>query len=86
MSELHSINLSSRNNLKITGIVDVGNFDENIIICKTEDETLCIKGQGLHIDRLDIESGLLDVSGVVHSLVYSAAGSKKESVWEKIFK
>ena len=56
----HSLMLDSRSNLVITGAEDVNGFNEETVSVRTTDGTLIIKGSGLHIDKLNLETG--DVS------------------------
>ena len=43
-----------------------------------------ICGQGLHIEKLDVESGMLELSGEVDSIKYGAGGNK--NMLKRLFK
>lgn len=86
MEKLHSINIDAREKLTANGIVDIKSFDENIIVGKTEEVAVSIKGENLHIDMLDLDSGKLEVTGVIDSVAYSKAYISNETIWEKLFK
>ena len=50
---------------------------------------LMIKGSELHVNRLTLEKGEVDVEGKIDSLTYSEAGgyqAKNESLLSKLFK
>ena len=51
---------------------------------------LMIKGSELHVNRLTLEKGEVDIDGKIDSLTYSEAGSgygnKSESLLSKLFK
>lgn len=67
----HRLSMEQRRECKITGVVDVSSFDENTILMETVDGMLTIKGENLHVGRLNLEKGEADVDGMVNSLVYT---------------
>lgn len=76
----HSLSLVNREKLTMTGVTEVLSFDDREIILSTEQGTLTLRGEGLHIRQLDLESGNFTVEGHVTSVVYSApmaAGSRR---------
>lgn len=76
---LHQINLINRRNGTISGVVDVLSFDENEILLDTTEGRLIIKGKNLHVGRLQLEQGEVDMDGEVESMVYSAKGQKTKN-------
>ena len=62
----HRITIQNRSSGTITGIVDVVSFDENTIVLDTDQGLLTIKGNGLHVSRLTLEKGEVDVDGTVY--------------------
>lgn len=48
---------------RITGIADVVSFDENTIVLDTDMGLLTLKGKELHVSRLTLEKGEVDVDG-----------------------
>ena len=64
----HRLILEQRRDCKITGVIDIHAFDENNILMETVDGMLTIKGNGLHVSRLNLEKGEADVDGRVDSL------------------
>ena len=68
----HKIVLNNRNLGNLTGILDVISFDENSIVLDTDMGLLTIKGKDLHVSRLTVEKGELEVEGQVDSLAYSS--------------
>ena len=68
----HKIVLNNRNQGNLTGILDVISFDENSIVLDTDMGLLTIKGKELHVSRLTVEKGELEVDGQVDSLIYSS--------------
>lgn len=72
---MHKINLNQRREGSINGVKDVKSFDEKTIVLETELGMLTIKGEELHVGRLTIEKGEIEITGRIDSLVYSEAGS-----------
>lgn len=88
-SKAHKILLTNRKTAAFTGILDVLSFDVSEILLETEQGMLLIKGNDLHVNRLTLEKGEVDVEGRIDSLAYSdAGGSKKtaESLLGRIFR
>lgn len=67
----HNLILENRQNLKISGVTDVESFDEEKITLITEEESLIVEGEGLHIQKLSVEEGEISIEGDVSSLIYS---------------
>ena len=76
---LHRLVLSDRHTGSVTGVNDVVSFDENEIVLDTEMGLLTIRGKELHVKRLTLEKGELDLEGQVDSLNYSSNGAFKRS-------
>ena len=84
----HRFNLEQRRDCKITGVIDIHAFDENTILMETVDGMLTIKGNGLHVSRLNLEKGEADVDGRVDSLAYSdknTLAKKGEGLLTRLF-
>lgn len=85
----HKVVLSNRRTCNLTGVNDVLSFDENEIILETEQGMLMIKGGELHVNRLTLDKGEVDVDGRIDSFTYSeqaGMGSKGESLLSRLFK
>jgi sporulation protein YabP len=87
-NKIQNIILENRNRLNVTGVIDVLNFDEEVITVVTELGILIIKGSDLHLNRFSLDNTELSVEGEINSLSYSdkKVGGKNESVFSKIFK
>lgn len=85
----HVVNMNDRKAAGITGVKDVRSFDDHEIILETECGILMIRGMDLHIGRLTLDKGEVDITGQMDSLVYSELkGFTKsgESVLKRLFK
>lgn len=85
----HRLELMNRDKGIVTGIQDVVAFDENQIVLDTDMGLLTVKGKGLHVSRLTLEKGEVDIEGTVDSLTYSSNDSFRrqgESLLARLFK
>ena len=85
----HRLMMINRSALSIGGIRDVVSFDENHVILDTDMGLLTMKGKDLHVSRLTLEKGEVDVDGTVDSLVYSSNDSYRksgESLFNRLFR
>lgn len=83
-SKKHTLMLDNRSRLVITGAEDVNGFNEDAVSIKTADGTLVVKGSGLHIDKLNLDTGDVSVEGKVNALQY--IGSASNSKLSKLFR
>lgn len=76
----HKVNLLNRGVGAITGVRDVKAFNEAEIVLETDMGMLSIKGADLHVTKLTLEKGEVEVDGTVDSFVYT---STKEPAAER---
>ena len=83
----HSILWDDRKKGSATGVTDVISFDENSIVLETEQGRLTVKGRDLHIARLMLEQGEVEMEGCMDSLTYSGSNpAKKGAVMKRLFR
>mgnify|MGYP001046528620 FL=1 len=85
----HKLMLTDRRTCTINGVNDVLSFDVNEILLETEQGMLMIKGNELHVSRLSLDKGEVDVDGRIDSFTYSenaGYGAKGESLIARLFK
>lgn len=85
----HKVMLNNRRTCTISGVVDVLSFDINEVLLETDLGMLMIKGNELHVSRLTLEKGEVDVEGQIDSLTYSESNGyagRGESFISKLFK
>lgn len=88
-SRVHKVVMTNRKNCTVNGVNDVLSFDVNEILLETEQGMLMIRGEGLHVSRLTLEKGEVDIDGKVDSFTYSDvanAGHKNESLFGRLFR
>lgn len=85
----HRINLINRQNCTINGVSDVLSFDVGEVLLETDQGMLMIRGSDLHVSRLTLEKGEVDVDGKIDSLTYSenvSVGGRAESLFARLFR
>lgn len=85
----HKLHMEERRKIQMTGISDVISFDLNKVVLDSDYGMITIKGADLHVNRLSVEKGELDVDGRVDAVTYSESGSyskNKESFFSRLLK
>ena len=85
----HKVLLVNRKTGAFSGVVDVLSFDVSEILLETEIGMLLIKGHDLHVNRLSLEKGEIDVEGRIDALTYSdvkTAGKQTGTLLGRLFK
>lgn len=82
---IHNIIMENREKISMSGIKKVDNFDEQSIILLTELGELTIKGENLHISKMDVDTGDLKVTGNIYGLIYNEP-QKSTSVFKRLLK
>ena len=83
----HSISLTERKNLVVSGVKKIDNFDSNEFLIETNLGYLQVKGSDLEIVKLDTYQGNVSIKGKINNLDYSDnTKSKEDSFISKLFK
>lgn len=88
-ARMHKMTMTNRRTCSINGVNDVLSFDIHEILLETEQGMLMIKGDDLHVNRLTLDKGEVDVDGKIDSFTYSdvsSASHKNESLLAKLFR
>lgn len=85
---IQNIILENRENLNITGVLDVLSFDDQIVILETELGLLTVKGENLRINKLSLDTTEVTINGEIYQLAYSEKNNMEKSggLLNKIFK
>ncbi len=75
----HRLTIENRASGTLTGIREVVSFDENQVILDTDMGLLTLKGKDLHVSRLTLEKGEVDLNGNIESLNYSSNEALRRS-------
>lgn len=85
----HSIAITERKNITLTGVKKIDNFDNEEFLMETNMGYLVIKGEELEIIKLDTFQGNVSIKGKINSLNYMETANKKnkeEGIFSKLFK
>ncbi|MBR2406127.1 MAG: sporulation protein YabP [Clostridia bacterium] len=82
----HLLSLSERRVLSVSGVQDVDSFDDTTVVIYTELGELTVKGNSLHIQRLNVETGDLSLEGLVESLTYTEVHSRSGGFFGRLFR
>ena len=88
-TRMHKVSMTNRRSCVIGGVNDVLSFDIHEILLETEQGMMMVKGTDLHVNRLNLEKGEVDLSGNIDSISYSDvhAGVKQgENLFSKLFR
>lgn len=67
----HKCLIFHRNKMELSGVSNVISFDANEIILTTQLGDLLIKGNDLHISKLNLEYSDVDIEGKIDAIIYS---------------
>ena len=85
----HKLVLNNRTASLVTGVKDVLSFDLNEVLLETEQGMLMVKGTDMHVNRLNLEKGEVDLAGNIDNISYSDihSGAKAgENLLSKLFR
>lgn len=81
----HELRLQDRVKLSVSGVQEVESFDENAVMLHTARGILIIRGEGLHLQTLSIDGGLVTVDGSIDALTYEEP-QKTGGFFRRIFR
>ncbi len=68
----HSVVMEDRRKIAVSAVNEVCEFDEAGVVMRVDGAMLTIKGKGLHVDALSVESGEAEVTGErIDSVTYT---------------
>lgn len=77
--EGHYIRIDNKEKIIISQVEDVDTFDENTLWANLKDGSIEISGEGLKVEKLDLNEGVLLLVGKVESVIYT----EKKRNWKK---
>ena len=72
------ITMHSRSELCVTGVDEVLNFDEQGVCLKSVDGQMMIEGEGIKIDTLDTDRGVVKLNGRINAIYYESDPEKNK--------
>lgn len=80
------LSLENRTRLSVTGVENVEGFSETSVALDTNLGRLVIKGEGLHISKLNVDDGGFSLDGKINSFEYLKKPTKHGSFFENLFR
>jgi sporulation protein YabP len=79
--KVQNLILENREKLSVSGVIDVESFNDETVVIDTELGVLVVRGEDLHINKLNIDSSELSIEGEIISCEYSdREGSKSKGL------
>ncbi len=73
-----NVTLQGRAKITVTGVSDVDSFDEHTVVLYTSLGILTIKGNDLHMNKLNVETGDLSIEGEIDGMAYAQQKTGKQ--------
>lgn len=74
----HRVAIYGRKQLTMEGVLHVDSFNESEITLETNMGVVLLKGNGLHITKLSLETGSLEAEGVFAAVQYAESKGKNK--------
>ena len=81
----HQVTLAEREKLTVTGVEEVESFDETEISMLTGEGKLTVSGEGMRIDRLNVDNGDVNILGSIRALRYEDHAPEK-GFWARLWR
>ncbi len=79
--KVQNIILENRERLTVSGVIDVESFNDESVIVDTELGILVVRGEDLHINKLNLDNSELIIEGDIDSCEYNEReGSKSKGM------
>jgi sporulation protein YabP len=85
----HTLIVDSRSKITITGIIDVGCFNDQSVELVTDYGSIVIKGRDLHVKKVSVDSGEMSLEGAIDNIEYNQKmiGKRgRSALFTKIFR
>ena len=82
----HSVSIEDRKSLNITGVNEVVSFDDVTVNLKSNMGKITVKGDKLHISSFDEDLGVLNITGLIHGIIYISDSKSTGGFLSKLFR
>lgn len=84
----HRVTIEDREKITITSVEDIDSFNENEVIFLTGAGMMTVLGEDLHINKLNLEEGLLVIDGLIQTVDYSDHEEQRTrtGIFSKVFR
>ena len=86
---VHNIVIEERRRISLSAVSEVESFNDTEIVLKVKGASLTVKGSGLHVEELSVETGDAEITGAnIDSVVYSRIDRErsKDGFFGRLFK
>ncbi len=80
----HNITMEGRRRLSVSGVGDVESFNEEEVIMSGGSWTMSVRGRGMHMERLSVDSGDVIITGRIDSLSYEDEAPPREGFFKRL--
>ena len=81
----HTLQIENRNKITLSGITDVGSFNEETVQLESDLGGLEIRGENLQVTKLSLEEGDVSVEGKICSVAYTEPAVKSTGFFARVF-
>lgn len=81
----HNLVMENRKKLTVSGVSEVESFNEEEVIMASSGWTLSVKGEGLHMEKLSVDSGDVIITGRIDSVEYEEAPAARTGFFKRLF-
>ncbi len=74
--KVQNLLIENREKLSVSGVIDVESFNDEYVVVDTELGMLIVRGDDLHISKLNLDNAELDIEGEIISCEYSDKQTK----------
>ena len=85
-NKVHNIILEKREKLLISGVKDIGVYNEELVELSTVMGELVVKGSNMHINKFNTADGELIIDGSIDSGAYEEEKEGRGGFWSGLFK
>lgn len=84
----HNVRINNRKEMEINGVKEIDSFDNEEFLLETNMGYLIVRGQNLQLKNLNVEEGIVQISGKVYELTYvdEHQQEKAKGLFSKLFR
>lgn len=84
----HKLTMNNRSQVELTGVTEVVSFDNQVIELETIEGAVRFTGDDLHVKRLTLERGEVELEGRVREIIYheSQKGKTASGILGRLFR
>ncbi len=80
------ITLQNYEKIEISGAKKIVSATSNQAVVETENKCIVLSGNNIEVTKLDLDNGIVSLSGTFSNIKFSVANGQKPSLFKRIFK